>query len=104
MNELRGAKDTGADIRVEITGSGPPGPPGPPPYIGENGNWWVGDEDTGVRAQGPKGESDHRALEHRDAADQHPIDAITGLREVVDGLPTAMTADELRKILMNGGK
>ena len=26
------------------------------PYIGENGNWWVGDEDTGVSAQGPKGD------------------------------------------------
>ena len=27
------------------------------PYIGENGNWWIGDEDLGVAAQGPKGES-----------------------------------------------
>lgn len=26
------------------------------PYIGENGNWWVGNEDTGVQAQGPAGE------------------------------------------------
>ena len=26
------------------------------PYIGENGNWWVGDTDTGVSAQGPRGE------------------------------------------------
>lgn len=26
------------------------------PYIGENGNWWVGDEDLGVSAQGPQGE------------------------------------------------
>lgn len=22
------------------------------PYIGENGNWWIGDEDTGVSARG----------------------------------------------------
>lgn len=22
------------------------------PYIGENGNWWIGDEDTGVAAEG----------------------------------------------------
>ena len=27
------------------------------PYIGENGNWWVGDTDLGVSAQGPQGES-----------------------------------------------
>lgn len=25
------------------------------PYIGENGNWWVNQEDTGVQAQGPAG-------------------------------------------------
>ena len=33
-----------------------PGPAGETPYIGENGNWWIGDEDTGVKAQGPQGE------------------------------------------------
>ena len=26
------------------------------PYIGENGNWWVGGTDLGVQAQGPQGE------------------------------------------------
>ena len=31
-------------------------PPADMPYIGENGNWWVGDMDTGVQAQGPQGE------------------------------------------------
>ena len=25
-------------------------------YIGENGNWWNGDEDLGIVAQGPQGE------------------------------------------------
>jgi hypothetical protein len=25
------------------------------PHIGENGNWWVGDKDTGVQAQGEQG-------------------------------------------------
>lgn len=27
------------------------------PHIGGNGNWYVGDTDTGVRAQGPQGEN-----------------------------------------------
>ena len=27
------------------------------PYIGENGNWWIGSLDLGVVAQGPKGET-----------------------------------------------
>ena len=26
------------------------------PHVGANGNWWVGDEDTGVAAQGPAGQ------------------------------------------------
>lgn len=26
------------------------------PYIGDNGNWWTGDTDTGVKAQGEKGD------------------------------------------------
>lgn len=30
------------------------------PYIGENGNWWVNREDTGVKAQGPQGEKGAR--------------------------------------------
>ena len=26
------------------------------PYIGENGNWWIGDKDTLIKAQGPQGD------------------------------------------------
>ena len=29
---------------------------GETPYIGSNGNWWIGDRDTGISAQGPQGE------------------------------------------------
>ena len=35
---------------------GEAGADGLTPSIGENGNWWIGDKDTGVAAQGPKGE------------------------------------------------
>lgn len=31
---------------------GPPGADGESPHIGENGNWWVGDVDTGTPASG----------------------------------------------------
>ena len=41
---------------------GPQGVPGLSPYIGENGNWWVGDKDLGVA---PKGE-DLRDCENHD--------------------------------------
>lgn len=51
---------------------------------------------------GGSGTTDHRLLTNRNAEDQHPIDAISGLREAVAAIPRPMTADELRKIL-NGG-
>lgn len=59
------------DIFVKVGGSwskignimGPKGEPGKDgengltPYIGENGNWWIGDTDTGVSAKGKQGEN-----------------------------------------------
>ena len=35
---------------------GTPGENGITPHIGANGNWWIGETDTGVKAQGPQGE------------------------------------------------
>lgn len=34
---------------------GPQGAPGVNPTIGENGNWFIGDEDTGIKARGDNG-------------------------------------------------
>lgn len=79
--------------------AGEDGKNGETPYIGENGNWWIGSEDTGT----PASVGEHEDLDGRDQPNQHPIDAIDGLREVIENLPEAMTADELRKILLNGG-
>lgn len=53
---------------------------------------------------GGGGVSDHRQLSHRDAENQHPVEAISGLKEVLERIPVPMTAEQLRKILMNGGK
>lgn len=44
-------------LRGNIRGpAGADGPAGISPHIGGNGNWWIGDTDTGVPAQGPKGD------------------------------------------------
>ena len=51
---------------------------------------------------GEGGTSDHRFLTGRDAGNQHPIDAITGLPYALQTIPRPMTADELRKILLGG--
>ena len=47
------ADNTERDFYVFLTG--PKGDDGLIPYIGENGNWFIGDEDTEVPASGPQG-------------------------------------------------
>lgn len=44
--------DTGA---VAAGVKGDPGQNGVTPHIGDNGNWWIGDSDTGTPARGPQG-------------------------------------------------
>lgn len=51
---------------------------------------------------GESGAADHRVLSYRDAAEQHPIDAITGLRQELDRIPApveAITNEELEEML-----
>lgn len=43
-------------LAVQVN-SGTSGPPGETPFIGINGNWWIGSTDTGVNAEGTDGES-----------------------------------------------
>lgn len=46
----------GSGNKIPVTGpKGDTGDDGQTPYIGENGNWWVGTTDTGVKAQGETG-------------------------------------------------
>ena len=49
--------ETWVSLGVKGTGdAGKDGEDGVTPHIGENGNWWLGDTDTGVSAKGPAGE------------------------------------------------
>lgn len=51
---------------------------------------------------GPGGTTDHRALTNRDADDQHPIKAITGLAEKLNTIPPAaerITNTEIEEML-----
>lgn len=59
---LKGDKgDKGQDGVIGVDGDkgdkGDDGKDGLTPYIGENGNWWIGDKDTGVPATGGGGTS-----------------------------------------------
>lgn len=49
---------TWVSLGVKATGdAGKDGEDGVTPHIGENGNWWVGDTDTGVSAKGDRGDT-----------------------------------------------
>ena len=49
--------ETWVSLGVKATGdTGAAGEDGLTPRIGENGDWWIGDIDTGVSAKGPKGD------------------------------------------------
>src|SRR5690606_23422322 len=63
----RVGEDTWKDLVTleELKGEdGKDGEDGLTPYIGNNGNWWIGSIDTGVKAQGPDG-SPGREIELR---------------------------------------
>lgn len=46
---------SGKNTGVLASPKGEPGQDGTTPHIGGNGNWYLGERDTGVQAQGPKG-------------------------------------------------
>ena len=59
--DLYGAKSkSGWGLPLSLKGT--PGANGQTPRIGENGNWYVGDTDLGVKAQGAQGESGTNGL------------------------------------------
>lgn len=55
---------------------GPQGEPGATPYIGSNGNWWIGDTDTGVSAGGSGGSSSVYILAEGEDVSNAPADAV----------------------------
>lgn len=55
-----------------------------------------------IEGGGEGGVTDHRRLSNRDAAEQHPIESITGLRAELDRIPEpveALTNSELEELL-----
>lgn len=47
--------DKDAYVDTGSVAKGEKGDPGKTPHIGENGNWWIGETDTGTPATGPEG-------------------------------------------------
>ena len=45
------------DVKIMTINKSYPGTNGETPYIGSNGNWWIGNTDTGIKAEGESGET-----------------------------------------------
>lgn len=75
----------------------------PKPVNLERLDKWVVKDHTKPRdvivTLGGGGTYDHRDLQHRDAEDQHPISAITGLQDALDSVPSI---DDLAPVAFSG--
>lgn len=49
------------------------GEDGQTPHIGDNGNWWIGEEDTGVKAAGPAGDTPEKGVDYWTEEDKADI-------------------------------
>ena len=77
------------------------GDDGATPHVGANGTWWVGETDTGVQAQGPKGDPGDGAGDvlwselnpvldgKAPVSHDHTIGQVAGLQDELDGKAAA---------------
>ena len=81
-------------IGIEDTGIVAEGKDGLTPFIGENGNWWIGDVDTGKPSRG-------KAFEYSDFTEEQIKELQEPARAMIDALDTldkAVTANEQQRI------
>lgn len=62
LSALQGIKGDKGD-------KGDPGEDGDTPYIGDNGNWWIGTTDTGIKASGTEGSNGSNGSDGKDGQD-----------------------------------
>lgn len=68
---------------AEATRSTTPGPAGTTPHIGTNGNWWIGETDTGVKAAGKDGKDGEDAEDGEDGESAYELAVSLGFRGTV---------------------
>jgi hypothetical protein len=94
IGELKGVlEDNSFNVIVQIAESGPrglPGADGITPHIGVNGNWYLGETDTGVKAEGKDGKDGYtpvRGTDYWTTADQAAIvdDVLAAVDELILG-------------------
>lgn len=99
------APDENGNVTVS-TGSTQPGQDGLSPHIGQNGNWFIGDADTGVKAEGEKGEKGDKGDTGADGKDYvlTPADKVEIVAAVLDSIPYPVfgTVGENNSITLSG--
>lgn len=90
---LRQAKESG-----EFDGE--PGAPGTTPHIGENGNWHVGETDTGVRAQGNPGKDANVTSENIKSALGYTPANETDVDSLSKAIDNKVSSTEVKSILV----
>ncbi len=63
LNDLSGAQGIRGEVGPQGE-RGPEGPQGVAPHIGENGNWFIGENDTGVLARGKNGYTPIKGIDY----------------------------------------
>ena len=51
------------EVDTGVKAEGKEGESGQTPFIGSNGNWWIGAEDTGISAEGPQGPQGEQGIQ-----------------------------------------
>ena len=51
------------EVDTGVKAEGKEGESGQTPFIGSNGNWWIGKEDTGISAEGPQGPQGEQGIQ-----------------------------------------
>lgn len=76
--------EIGGRINADIDGGikGDPGADGITPHIGTNGRWYIGDEDTGVKAEGTDGHTPEKGVDYWTETDKAEI-----VEEVLKEIP-----------------
>ena len=99
LSSIKGEKgDTGEQ--------GPAGADGQTPFIGENGNWWIGDKDTGISVQGEQGPQGEKGETGEQGEDGNGILRIekTNTKDNVDTYPIYFTDGTTFEFTITNGK
>ena len=73
--EVKSIKKLVDEAVKEAMENGEWGKDGLTPFIGDNGNWWIGEEDTGTKAEGKDGKTPQKGVDYWTETDKAEMKA-----------------------------